>query len=101
MNGSTNMRAIAGDISPFGMRAIIDACRRPFEVPEIRRELAEVGSKSLPLILASGFALGPVLTLHPLDSCHVRCDRVDSDGAGTGVLRRDWPTCHGHEGNYN
>jgi hypothetical protein len=64
MNGSTNMLAIAGDISLFGLRAVTDAFRRPFEVDQIRRQLAEVGSKSLPLIVASGFALGAVLTLH-------------------------------------
>ena len=64
MNSSTNMLAIAGEISLFGLRAVIDAFRRPFEVAEIRRQLAEVGSKSLPLIVASGFALGAVLTLH-------------------------------------
>ena len=64
MNGSTNVLAIAGDISLFGLRAVTDAFRRPFEVAQIRRQLAEVGSKSLPLIVASGFALGAVLTLH-------------------------------------
>ncbi len=64
MNGSTNVFAIAGDISLFGLRAITDAFRRPFEVAEIRRQLGEVGSKSLPLIVASGLALGAVLTLH-------------------------------------
>ena len=64
MNGSTNVLAIAGDISLFGLRAVTDAFRRPFEVAQIRRQLAEVGSKSLPLIVAAGFALGAVLTLH-------------------------------------
>ncbi len=64
MNGSTNVLGIAWDISLFGLRAVTDAFRRPFEVAQIRRQLAEVGSKSLPLIVASGFALGAVLTLH-------------------------------------
>jgi phospholipid/cholesterol/gamma-HCH transport system permease protein len=64
MNGSTNVLAFAGDISLFGVRAVTDAFRRPFEVAQIRRQLAEVGSKSLPLIVAAGFALGAVLTLH-------------------------------------
>jgi phospholipid/cholesterol/gamma-HCH transport system permease protein len=58
MNGSTNVLAIAGEISLFGLRAVTDAFRRPFEVDQIRRQLAEVGSKSLPLIVASGFAVG-------------------------------------------
>ena len=64
MNGSTSVLATAGDISLFGLRAVTSAFRRPFEVAEIRRQLGEVGSKSLPLIVASGFALGAVLTLH-------------------------------------
>ena len=64
MTGSTNGLALAGDISLFGLRAVTDAFRRPFEVAQIRRQIAEVGSKSLPLIVASGFALGAVLTLH-------------------------------------
>ena len=38
--------------------------RRPFEGAQIRRQLAEVGSRSAPLVIASGFALGAVLTLH-------------------------------------
>src|SRR5205814_10007876 len=37
---------------------------RPFEGAQIMRQLAEVGSKSLLLVIASGFALGAVMTLH-------------------------------------
>jgi phospholipid/cholesterol/gamma-HCH transport system permease protein len=59
-----NVLDIAGDISLFGLRAATDLFRRPFEGDQIRRQLAEVGSKSLPLVIASGFALGAVLTLH-------------------------------------
>src|SRR5215470_11917769 len=55
---------MAGDVSLFGLRAIADAFRRPFEGDQLRRQLAEVGSKSLPLIIPAGFALGAVLTLH-------------------------------------
>src|SRR5262249_39258625 len=55
---------IAGEISLFGLRSITALFRRPFEADQIWRQLAEVGSKSLPLIIASGFALGAVLTLH-------------------------------------
>ena len=51
MNGSTHVLAIAGDLSLFGLRAVTDACRRPFEVAQIRRQVAEVGSKSLPLLV--------------------------------------------------
>jgi phospholipid/cholesterol/gamma-HCH transport system permease protein len=60
----SNVFEIAGDISLFGFRAVTDLFRRPFEGDQIRQQLAEVGSKSLPLVVASGFALGAVLTLH-------------------------------------
>jgi phospholipid/cholesterol/gamma-HCH transport system permease protein len=63
-----NVFEIAGDVSAFGMRAVTDAFRRPFEGEQILRQLGEVGSKSLPLIVASGFALGAVLTLHTRSS---------------------------------
>ncbi len=58
------MLEIAGDVSLFGLRAVAALFRRPFEGGQIRQQLAEVGSKSLPLVIASGFALGAVLTLH-------------------------------------
>jgi phospholipid/cholesterol/gamma-HCH transport system permease protein len=60
----SNAFEIAGEVSLFGLRAITDLFRRPFEGEQIRSQLAEVGSKSLPLVIASGFALGAVLTLH-------------------------------------
>ena len=41
MTGSTNMLALAGEISLFGLRAVTDAFRRPFEVDQIRRRLAD------------------------------------------------------------
>jgi len=60
----SNVFEIAGDISRFGFRAVTDLFRRPFEGDQIRQQLIEVGSKSLLLVVASGFALGAVLTLH-------------------------------------
>jgi phospholipid/cholesterol/gamma-HCH transport system permease protein len=38
--------------------------RRPLEGEQILWQIAEIGSKSLPLVLASSFALGAVLTMH-------------------------------------
>jgi phospholipid/cholesterol/gamma-HCH transport system permease protein len=57
-----------GNISLFGLRAVTDLFRRPFEWEEIRDQLTEVGSKSLPLVIASGFALGAVMMLHTRSS---------------------------------
>src|SRR3984893_15407939 len=55
---------MAGDVSAFGYGAATGLFRRPFEGEQIRRQLAAIGSKSLPLVIASGFTLGAVLTLH-------------------------------------
>ena len=60
----SNVLEITGDVSLFGLRAVTALFRRPFEGEQIRRQIVEVGSKSLPLVIASGFALGAVLTLH-------------------------------------
>ena len=53
-----------GTVTQFGFRVIIDLLRPPLEAAQIVRQLAEAGSKSLPLVLASGFALGTVMTFH-------------------------------------
>src|SRR5713101_758475 len=60
----SNVFEIAGEVSAFGFRAVTCLFERPFEGDQIRRQIAEVGSKSLPLVIASGFALGAVMTLH-------------------------------------
>src|SRR6266853_3201309 len=60
----SNVFEIAGEVSAFGFRAVTGLFQRPFEGDQICRQLAEVGSKSLPLVIASGFAIGAVLTLH-------------------------------------
>jgi len=60
----SNVLEIAGDVSLFGFRAVTSLFRRPLEGDQIRRQIAEVGSKSLLLVIASGFALGAVLMLH-------------------------------------
>jgi phospholipid/cholesterol/gamma-HCH transport system permease protein len=53
-----------GNVSRFGLRGFVDLFRRPFEGGQIGRQLAQVGANSLPLVVASGFALGAVMTLH-------------------------------------
>jgi len=60
----TNVFELAGKVSLFGLRAAIDSFRRPFEGGQIVRQLGEIGSRSLPLVIASGFALGAVMALH-------------------------------------
>jgi phospholipid/cholesterol/gamma-HCH transport system permease protein len=53
-----------GTLSRFAFRIIVDFFRPPFESAQIVRQVMEAGSKSLPLIISSGFALGTVTTLH-------------------------------------
>jgi phospholipid/cholesterol/gamma-HCH transport system permease protein len=53
-----------GRVSLFGLRAMRDACRRPYEIDQILGQLAEIGAKSVPLLAAAGFALGAVTTFH-------------------------------------
>lgn len=53
-----------GKVSVFGLRAIRRSFRPPFELQSLRDEIEEVGSRSISLVVASGFALGVVMTLH-------------------------------------
>ena len=53
-----------GKVSQFGFRVVWDLFHPPFEAGQIGRQLAEIGARSLPLVLASGFALGTVMTFH-------------------------------------
>ncbi len=53
-----------GDAAFFAGRAIREACLPPFEGREIARQIHELGWRSAPLIGASGFAVGVVLSMH-------------------------------------
>ena len=53
-----------GAVSSFGGRFFVDALRPPYEPGEILRHLYQFGSRSAPLILTSGFAIGVVLSMH-------------------------------------
>ncbi len=64
MHGLIKLIEFVGTVSRFGFRVIVDFFRPPFEAAQIARQVAEVGSKSLPLVIASGFALGTVMTFH-------------------------------------
>lgn len=53
-----------GELATFGGRAIIEAFRPPYEPSEVLRHLYQIGLRSMPLILTSGFAIGVVLSMH-------------------------------------
>ena len=53
-----------GGVAVFGVRALLNAFRPPFEIAEIGRQIYEVGFRSLPLIAAAGFSVGAVMSMH-------------------------------------
>jgi phospholipid/cholesterol/gamma-HCH transport system permease protein len=53
-----------GSGSRFAFRAIREMFRPPYEVRETLRQLFELGCRSVPLIAASGLAVGVVLSMH-------------------------------------
>jgi phospholipid/cholesterol/gamma-HCH transport system permease protein len=53
-----------GSVSAFGARAVIEAARPPYELQEVVRHIYQFGYRSTPLILAAGFAVGVVLSMH-------------------------------------
>ncbi|HEV2136370.1 MAG TPA: ABC transporter permease [Terracidiphilus sp.] len=57
-----------GEIGIFGLRAIRDAFRPPFEFGEILNQVVEIGWRTGPLVLISGFAFGVVIALVTLAS---------------------------------
>jgi phospholipid/cholesterol/gamma-HCH transport system permease protein len=59
-----NFLETTGEMWLFGARVVRDLFHRPFELEEIGRQILEVGSRSVPLIAACGFAVGVVLSLH-------------------------------------
>src|SRR5947207_13490215 len=53
-----------GAVAAFGGRAAVEAFRPPYEPGEILRHLYQFGTRSAPLILTAGFAIGVVLSMH-------------------------------------
>src|SRR5687768_12254007 len=53
-----------GEVSLFGVRALFEAFRPPYEFREIARQTFEIGWKSTPLIATAGLAVGVVLSMH-------------------------------------
>jgi phospholipid/cholesterol/gamma-HCH transport system permease protein len=60
--------AWAGDVSLFGLRAIREALRPPYEFREFIRQEYEIGWRSAPLIAVAGFAVGVVMSMHSRSS---------------------------------
>jgi len=57
-----------GEVGSFGLRAVREAWRPPYETPEIIRQIYQLGSLSAPLILMSGLSVGVVMSMHTRSS---------------------------------
>lgn len=53
----------AGEVGLFGFRAIRDSFHPPWEFKEVIRQVFEIGWRSIPLVVVSGFAFGVVIAL--------------------------------------
>ena len=53
-----------GGLSLFAGQVVRELFRRPFEFTEILKQIFEIGWRSAPLIVLSGFAVGAVLSMH-------------------------------------
>ena len=62
--GALNVCALIGEVATFGGRALVEAARPPYEAQEVIRHVYQFGYRSAPLILAAGFAIGVVLSMH-------------------------------------
>lgn len=63
LDRSTLFFASVGELGLFGLKALRETFTPPFEFGETLRQLVDIGWKSGPLILISGFAFGIVLAL--------------------------------------
>lgn len=68
MRGLLRFVEAAGDVGRFGARVMHEAVRPPFEIAELVRQIFEIGTRSVPLIVAAGLALGAVVAMHSLES---------------------------------
>jgi phospholipid/cholesterol/gamma-HCH transport system permease protein len=57
-----------GSVALFGLRALREMFRPPFETKEIVRQIFSLGLQSLPLIALSGLAVGVVMSMHTRSS---------------------------------
>jgi phospholipid/cholesterol/gamma-HCH transport system permease protein len=88
--------AVAGEWGVFAGRALVEACRPPLEVREILRQLLELGYRSLPLIAASGFAVGVVLSMHTRASLvRFGAEALAPAGLGLALVRETGPLTAG------
>jgi phospholipid/cholesterol/gamma-HCH transport system permease protein len=62
--GATDAIEWFGGLSLFSVQFARESFRRPFEFVEFLKQVFEIGWRSAPLIILSGFAVGAVLSMH-------------------------------------
>jgi phospholipid/cholesterol/gamma-HCH transport system permease protein len=86
----------AGDWAVFAGRALVEAVKPPFEARETVRQVYELGCKSAPLIAASGFAVGVVLSMHTRASlARFGAEALIPAGLGIALVRETGPLTAG------
>jgi len=96
MPGVQDRLSAAGDWAMFAGRAIVESVRPPFEVRETVRQVYELGCKSAPLIAASGFAVGVVLSMHTRASlARFGAEALIPAGLGIALVRETGPLTAG------
>jgi phospholipid/cholesterol/gamma-HCH transport system permease protein len=84
-----------GDVALFQARALGALATPPFEPREAARQLFELGVRSVPLIAASGFAIGVVLSMHTRASLErFGAEALIPEGLAMALVRETGPlTC--------
>jgi phospholipid/cholesterol/gamma-HCH transport system permease protein len=86
----------AGDWALFAGRALTGTVRPPFELKETARQVFELGCRSAPLIAASGFAVGVVLSMHTRASlARFGAEALIPAGLGIALVRETGPLTAG------
>src|SRR5438067_2391826 len=68
MQGTLSILEWFGELGIFCARLARAAVRPPYEIRELVRQMDEIGTKSLPLVVLSGAAIGAELSLHTRDT---------------------------------
>jgi phospholipid/cholesterol/gamma-HCH transport system permease protein len=88
--------AWTGEVAWFGVRAVRGVFLPPYEVREVARHVFEIGLKSAPLIVASGFAIGLVLSMHTRASLErFGAEAMIPAGLGLALIRETGPLTAG------
>ena len=76
----------------FGLRALAEAFRPPYEPAEIARHVFDIGWRSAPLVATSGLAIGVVLSMHTRASLErFGAEAMIPAGLGIALIRETGP----------